>query len=50
MRDEPAGDGADPCAVASPLLPLDQITFDQGNANGNDDVDVQVSCTSGRPG
>lgn len=44
VRDTPAGDGADPCAVASPLAPLDQITFNQGNASSSDDVDVQVSC------
>jgi hypothetical protein len=45
MRDRPAGDGADPCAVEAPFAALDQITFDQANGPSNDDVDVQVSCT-----
>lgn len=45
MRDRPAGDGADPCAVEAPFAPLDQITFDQANGGPSDDVDVQVSCS-----
>ncbi len=48
LRDDPAGDGADPCAVASPLQALDQITFTQGSEDPGeegDDVDVRVTCS-----
>lgn len=50
LRRSSTGDGGNPCAVAAPLAPLDQISFDQGNASAGDDVDVEVECTPGTLG
>lgn len=44
MRRTPALSGFDPCAVEAPADTLDQITFDQANGPGGDDLTVDIDC------